>query len=94
MIEQLRGPTVKVLLHVLVHVPLETVTEYVPAEPTVIHCEVAPVLHEYDASPAGAHNCVVVPGQIELLPVIEQFTDETVTALWHVLLQVPLFTFP
>ena len=41
------GPTVTVLLQVLVHPPAYvTVTEYVPAALTVIQLVVAPVLHK------------------------------------------------
>ena len=92
MIEQLGGVlTVTVLLQLLVH-PLElvTVTEYVPVEPTVIHCVVAPVLHKYPASPAGAHNCTVLPKQQELFPVIEQLGGVYVVT---VLLQVLVHPF-
>ena len=45
-----------------------TVNEF--AVPTVIHCVVAPVLHKYEAKPAGAHHCVVDPEQIEPFPVM------------------------
>ena len=64
--------TISVLLQLLEH-PLAsvTVTVYVPAVLTVIHCVVAPVLHKYEANPAGAHHCVVLPEQIEPLPVIK-----------------------
>ncbi len=41
------GFMVSVLLQLLLHpLPSVTVTEYVPAELTVIHCVVAPVLHK------------------------------------------------
>ena len=45
-----------------------TVTEYVPPDVTVIHCEVAPVLHKYEVAVA-AHNCDDCPLQ-KLDPVI------------------------
>ena len=57
-IEQVGGVYgVTVLLHVLLH-PFASVmvTLYVPAVLTVIHCVVAPVLHMYEAIPAGAHS--------------------------------------
>jgi hypothetical protein len=38
--------TVIVLLHVLLHPPLVTVTEYVPAALTVMVRDVEPVLHK------------------------------------------------
>ena len=60
---------------------MDTVTVYVPAELTVIHFVVAPVLHLYEESPDGAHKEVDPPEQIVLLPVIEQETEPTVTVL-------------
>ena len=59
-----------VLSHVLVQpFAFVTVTEYVPPEVTVIHCEVAPVLHKYEVAVAE-HNCDDCPLQ-KLDPVIE-----------------------
>lgn len=54
--------------------PLTSVidTEYVPADVTVIHCVVAPVFHEYDDAPEGAHKLVNEPSQNVLLPVMTQ----------------------
>ena len=81
--------TVIVLLQVLLQ-PLEsvTVTEYVPPAFTVIHCVVAPVLHEYAESPAGAQSCVALPWQMVVLPVMLQLGScLTVTVLLQVLLQ-------
>ena len=93
-IEQLGLLVDTVLLQLLVQDPLLTVTEYVAAELTVIHCVVAPVLHRYDDIPEGAQSVVEVPGQIVLFPVIEQLGEETLTVTLHVLLQVPSFTLP
>ena len=73
------------MLHELVQLPLDVVTVNVPAEPTVIHCVVAPLLHEYKEAPAGAHKFVEPPAQNEGLPVIKQ--DGTLFTL-IVLLQV------
>jgi hypothetical protein len=83
--------TVIVLLHVLTHPPaFVTVTEYVPAAVTVIQFVVAPLLHKYDDAPAGTHNCVDCPWQMELLPVIVQTgVVLTVTVLLHVLTHPP-----
>ena len=65
----LQETLLSVMLHVLVHPPEEvTVTWYVPATDTLIHCVVAPVLHAYAAIPTGAHNVLGVPGQTEVLP--------------------------
>ena len=43
-----------------------------PAAFTVMHCVVALLLHKYFMLPAGAHNCVVAPVLMVLLPVIVQ----------------------
>ena len=45
-----------------------TVTVHVPAVVTVIHCVVAPVLHEYDAAPAGAHSVVLGTAHVSARP--------------------------
>ena len=69
-----------------------TVTLYVPVAFTVIQLVVAPLLHKYDAAPAGTHSFVDFPGQITLLPVIVQTgLGETVTALLQVLLHPAVF---
>jgi hypothetical protein len=55
---------------------------------SVTHCVVAPVFHKYEARPAGAHHCVELPEQTELLPVIRQLgSGFTVNALLHELVQ-------
>ena len=48
-----------------------TVTVNVFAVLTMIHCVVAPVLHIYVASPAGAHICVELPEQNESVPLMD-----------------------
>ena len=60
---------VTVVLQLLVHpAVLVIVTEQEPAVETVIHCVLAPVLHEYELIPVGAQSCVLPPEQIEVLP--------------------------
>ncbi len=39
---------------------------------TVMQLVIAPVLHSYDADPAGTHNSVDCPPQIVRSPVMEQ----------------------
>ena len=51
---------------------------------------VAPLLHLYEAAPAGTHNCVDSPGQMTLLPVMVQTRlEETVTSWLQVLVHPP-----
>ena len=66
---------------------MQVMTEYVPAELTVIHCVVAPVLQAYELAPATEHNCVDPPLQIELLPEIGAVA--VVSVMLHVLVQPP-----
>ena len=89
MVQTGRGVTVTVLVQVLLDpFRLFTVTEYVPAELTVMQFVVAPLLHKYPNAPAGTQSCVDFPGQKELLPLMRQrglYITETI--LLQVLLQ-------
>ena len=69
------GFTVTLMLVVSAHVPLDTMTEYVPEEVGVreMEAEVAPVLHEYNVPP-DAVSVVLLPWQIDVLP----FTTATI----------------
>jgi hypothetical protein len=84
------GLIVTILLQLLVQLPLLTVTVYVPDDDTLMHWVLAPVLHEYDDIPAGAHNCVEEPVHAVDCPVIEQLGELTDTVLLQLLVQPPL----
>ena len=53
----------------LLHVPLLTVTEYVPDALTVIDCDKEPLLHRYD-EPALDVNTTLPPWQNEVAPLV------------------------
>ena len=88
MVQTGRGLTFTDTLQTLLHpAALVTVTAYVPAAPTVIQLPVRPVLHRYEAAPAGTHNCVDCPKQMEVAPVMVQIgRGFTVTAWLQTLL--------
>ena len=53
-----------------------------------MHFVFAPVFHEYEDIPSGAHNCVEPPEQIEVFPLMKQFGElATDTYLLHELVQ-------